>query len=418
MTLEELRARLAEIEERMEELAGEDFQMKDSEAKEYDELAKEHSEVRKKIERITVLEGVRDYNSQTQNSAIRPPVPEDDNGGEGREGMPKDGEFKNLGDFLYHARYEPNDSRVKELRNMAMEDGASGGLLVPEKFSTEILKLDPEAAIVRPRATVIPAGSNPDAAMNFPAMQQGSKGVYGGVNFSWTAEQETKPEKDGPKLRDIKLEPEEASGWISVSNKLLRNSEAASQFLTTTLRNAKLGFEDFHFLRGDGNSKPLGIVNSKGAMTVNRNTSSKILYEDVIGMESKVYPESQSNVMWIASQSAYSDIKDMKDSDGKRIYTDGNLVKGVPAMLDGIPLKWTGRVPTLGNKGDLMLVDLRYYLIKDGSGLYIAASEHAEFKANKTIIKVVFNVDGQSWLEEPLTLEDGNTQVSPLVMLG
>ena len=423
MTIEELRNRLAEIEARMEELAGEDFNMSDEEAREFDNLKEEHDKLKKKLERMQSFNNVRSFNTQSQNTPIRPDVGsgEEGEGGEGRGNMPpgmgEDGEFRNLGDFLHHARFDPQDSRIKELRDMAMEDGASGGILVPEKFSSEILKVNPEQAIVRPRATVIPAGTNPDAAINFPAMQQGSKGVYGGVNFNWTAEQEEKPESETPKLRNVKLEPNEASGWVGVSNKLLRNSEAASQFLMNTLRDAKIGFEDYHFLRGDGNSKPLGIINSPGAKVIDRNTSAEILYEDVINMEASVYPESQSNLLWVASQSAFNDIKDMKDSEGKRIYTDGNLVKGIPSMLDGIPLKWTGRVPTLGNKGDLMLLDLRYYMIKDGSGLYIAASEHAAFKKNKTLIKIVFNVDGQSWLEEPLTLEDEDTKVSPLVIL-
>jgi len=124
-----------------------------------------------------------------------------------------------------------------------------------------------------------------------------------------------------------------------------------------------------------------------------------------------------SNLLWIASQSAYTDIKDMKDASSNRIYQDANLVKGQPANLDGIPLKWTGRCPTLGNKGDLMLVQLENYLIKDGSGPFVAASEHVEFKANKTVIKIVWNVDGQTWNVEPLTLEDGSTQVSPFVVL-
>ncbi|MGD9644055.1 MAG: phage major capsid protein, partial [Elusimicrobiales bacterium] len=73
--------------------------------------------------------------------------------------------------------------------------------------------------------------------------------------------------------------------------------------------------------------------------------------------------------------------------------------------------------PALGSKGDLILVDFTYYLIKDGSGPFVAASEHVLFRQNKTVIKVFWNVDGKGWVNEPLTLEDGTTKVSPYVVL-
>ena len=421
MNLEELRARLAEIQKRMEELAGEDFQMKDDEAKEYDALAKEHGEVKSKIDRIVTLQGVRSYNNKSQEEPNKPAV-EGEEGAEDKSkmppGMPADGEFKNLGEFLHHARFVPGDSRIVELREASMSQGSTGGILVPEQFSKEILMIDPEVAIVRPRATEIPAGDSPDAPFHIPALQQGSKGVYSGVTFTATAEGGDISEMDGPRLQDIALEPSEQSGFITVTNKLLNNSESASALLTSQMRKGKIGYEDHLFLsQGNGVNKPLAVLNTPGAISIDRNTSSKILYEDVLNMEKSMLPSAMSEAIWIASQSAYTDIKDLKDSNGSRIYTGPNLVKGVPAMLDGREIRFTGRTSTLGNKGDLMLVNFEYYLIKDGSGLYIAASEHVKFTSNKTVIKIVFNIDGQSWVREPLTLEDGSTKVSPFVLL-
>jgi len=198
---------------------------------------------------------------------------------------------------------------------------------------------------------------------------------------------------------------------------LLRNAAAASSIVSTLLGDAVLGAEDYQFLRGDGVAKPLGIKNSPGRKTVVRNTASKVYYEDILSVQMGLLPESQPFAMWIASQSAFTQIKDMKDSSGNRIYTESNLVKGYPAMLDGIPIRFTGRVPTLGNEGDLMLVDLRYYLVKDGIGPMISFSEHVGFVNNQTYIKVVKSVDGQGWIKSALELEDGSTTVSPFVVL-
>lgn len=335
-----------------------------------------------------------------------------------KDNFVKTGGFDNLGDFVQAVRFKPYDERLEKLRNMSTSEGSEGGILVPEQFRTQILQMEAEDAIVRPRATVIPAGNPPDAKINLPALQQGAGGVYNGITFTATAEGEEMDEMDGPSLEDIGIEPAEQSGYVTVTNKLLRNSEAASAFLARQLRGGKAAYEDHLFLsKGDGVNKPLAVLNTPGAIEVERNTSTEILYEDVLNMEKAMLPNAIGGAYWIASQSAYKYIKDMKDSNDNRIYKDANLVKGVPASLDGFPLKFTGRAKTLGNRGDLMFVDLGYYLIKDGSGLFIDASKHVKFKSNKTVIKIVWNVDGQSWVNEPLTLEDGSTKASPIVVL-
>ena len=66
--------------------------------------------------------------------------------------------------------------------------------------------------------------------------------------------------------------------------------------------------------------------------------------------------------------------------------------------------------------GDLILADWGYYLVKDGSGPFVAASEHVLFTSNKTIIKIFWNVDGAPWLQAPIAEENGY-QVSPFVAL-
>ena len=107
----------------------------------------------------------------------------------------------------------------------------------------------------------------------------------------------------------------------------------------------------------------------------------------------------------------------MEDTAGSLIWMpNGNAINGMPGTLIGIPVLINNRSNTLGNQGDLMLCDLSYYYIKDGSGIFIASSEHVEFKKNKTLIKAFWNVDGQPAIEEPLTDENAE-EISPFVEL-
>ena len=84
--------------------------------------------------------------------------------------------------------------------------------------------------------------------------------------------------------------------------------------------------------------------------------------------------------------------------------------------LAGLPLKVSQWLPALGTKGDLMLIDPRYYVIGD-RGLFIASSDQVDYLKFQIVVRVVDRVDGQPWIDKPITLQDGVTQVSPFVVL-
>ena len=121
------------------------------------------------------------------------------------------------------------------------------------------------------------------------------------------------------------------------------------------------------------------------------------------------------SLAWIASQSILPQLMRLKGGDNADIWQPSARA-GDPQTLYGLPLLWNERSVQLGTKGDLMLVDLNYYLIKDGSGPFVAASPHVHFTTNKTVIKAFWNVDGQPWLTAPITQEGGYV-VSPFVAL-
>jgi HK97 family phage major capsid protein len=79
-------------------------------------------------------------------------------------------------------------------------------------------------------------------------------------------------------------------------------------------------------------------------------------------------------------------------------------------------VRWNNRSVGLGSKGDIVLADWFYYVIKDGSGPFVAASEHVLFRQNKTVVKIFWNVDGAPWLTAPIKEENGY-EVSPFVGL-
>ena len=293
----------------------------------------------------------------------------------------------------------------------------SGGIMVPPQFRSELLSMKEEKGLIRPHARVIPAGNPPDAELTIPRLNQGDNGALAGVEVTWIEEGAEKP-KTTPELGSIKLKPHEVAGVIEVTDKLLRNWDAASSFITSLLRSAMLTAEDMAFINGSGTGKPIGILSAlnTGAIRVERSTTATVSLADLAKMLEALPAESTSPV-WIAHQTLRSALIQLNDAAGHSIFIQGDVTKGLPTTLLGYPLQFTGRTKRLGTEGDLVLSDLSYYLIKDGSGPYIAASEHVKFRENKTVIKAFWNVDAKPWVETPLTLDDGSTKVSPYVIL-
>jgi HK97 family phage major capsid protein len=333
----------------------------------------------------------------------------------------KVGEFGSLAEMLAAARFNPNDSRLS--KRFIYEDGIpvnnmttdqQGGYLVPDRFLEEILKIGPEDAVVRPRAQVIPAGYPPDAQIDIPVLAQSAHGVYGGVEVEWISEGEEKPASK-PKFDIKSLKPHEVAGRVVVTDKLLRNARAFEPMLRDLLRQAVIGAEENAFLTGSGVGQPTGIISHVSNVLVNRAGANAIAYADIVEMYSSQLMGGR--YVWIASQTVLPQLMTLTDTVGNLIWQP-NARDGAPGTLLGAPALVTGRTPTLGNRGDLMLCDLKYYLIKDGSGIFIdALSSGTYFDHNKTVIKITWNVDGNPWPRGTFTLEDGTTEVSPFVVL-
>jgi len=338
-------------------------------------------------------------------------------------------EFRNTGEFLHaiakfkqDGRRDPRLDILMEKREQTMGTGATGGYALPEQFDATIRQVQAQESIVRPRAAVIPAGTPPDAKLTFPALDQTSaQNIYGGVTVVHTGEGVTMTETTA-KLREVSLEPKEISAYIVVTNKLLNNWDAAGSFVTRQLSQAMMGQEDYDFMRGDGVNKALGFINCAAAISYSRATASQVAFADCYNMLARMLMRGGSYV-WLASQTIIPQLTAMVDAGSNSVWLGGqgpsNVAAGpLPSTLLGIPVVFADRLPALGTKGDLSLVNLSYYLIKDGSGPAAASSEHVYFTSNKVVFKIVWNVDAHPWLTEAIGLEGSTSNtVSPFVVL-
>jgi HK97 family phage major capsid protein len=305
---------------------------------------------------------------------------------------------------------------------LAEASGVAGGYVVPPEFHDGIMRIVAEQTFFRQRAFVQPMAS---ATLQFPYLDittpqaAGVSPFFGGVQMVWTEEAQNRTESE-PQFKMMELKAHELSGYAISSNVLLQDAGVGlEKFLMTLFGQAVGWFEEYAFLQGDGVGKPLGVLNAPAAVTVSRAAANQVQFVDVAGMLARLLPASQKRAVWVVHPYVLAQLVQLADSAGHIIWVpnNGGLKDHVPGTLFGLPVITTEKVPPLGTKGDCMLLDPGLYVIGDRMQIEIAASEHVHFLKNQMTWRIVERVDGQPWLDKPITLQDASSTVSPFVIL-
>lgn len=333
-------------------------------------------------------------------------------------------EFSSLSEFLFVAGSGKSDPRLDDCyteyrSEQSMGTGSKGGFMVPSQLLMQAQVKAAAQPLVRPRATVIPAGTPPDAEILVNSLDQnpnaaGTQQVFGGVAVYKIEEGGEKTETDF-NLIQISLKPAEIAARIPLTDKLLRNWTAGASLASTLLVNAIASFEDTQFLLGNGIGGPEGVIPANYSYKVNRAVANQIAFADIKKMYAR-FLGNPANAVWAASYAAYEYMLNM--------VTDGsgntNIIRvdatGAVSMY-GIPVVRHPRLSALGTRGDLILADFSEYLIKDGSGPIVEFGyASGQWERNKQSIKVTFNVDGRGWLTKPYKQEEGYECSSAVVL--
>jgi len=317
---------------------------------------------------------------------------------------------------------EPDHGKVNESGWMEAKDlieavGASGGFLVPTEYREELLMWEPDASIVRQRATTIPMRRR---AIRIPTLDQttttaGQPHWWGGVLAYWTEEATSKTESE-PKFRQIELVAHKLVCYTEAGDELLADAAISLEaFLSAAFSGVINWEEEDAFINGTGAGQPLGILNAGVTIAQTRAAANQINLQDCVRMYEQFQGRSP---IWMASRNILSNLMLLNGPAANPSYVFMPSARdAMPAYLLGIPLFFSEHCPALGTTGDLILADWSKYLIGDRQAITVDSSKHYRFQYDLTAWRAVKRVDGQPWLSAPLTYQDGTTQVSPFVVL-
>lgn len=359
-------------------------------------------------------------------------------------GAPLDAEpfAKSIGGFLqaiWHRAEEmhPEDlERIqgfrRSMRNALSERVPSqGGFLVPEVLRSQILMVALENSVVRPRARIVPMDS---LRVPYPTIDDTShtSSVFGGVTGFWTEEAAALTASQ-PSFGRIVLEAKKLTGYTLIPNELLNDAvQALDQWFRDMFPIALAWFEDVAFIAGSGTGQPQGFLNSPCAIVSAARAGgagAAVQYADLAGMYARLLPMSLNSAVWLCSPDVLPGLlqlvtasgiapplwlPNMSAADG---FPGGGNGDGYNYRIMGRPLVISEKMPALASQGCLALVDFNYYLLGDRQSMLISSSEHVQFANDLTAFRVIERLDGRTWIQSPITPENGGNTLSPVVVL-
>lgn len=352
------------------------------------------------------------------------------------EGSKVDGLFNSSGELFRAiarmgggANTPEMSAKLAQLRNFSSDIPSDGGFLIPETLRSELLRVALEMAVVRPRARVIPMET---LRVPFPAIDSTTNvnSVYGGIVGYWTEESGQLTESQA-RFGRVVLEARKLTGFAKVPSELMNDSLVSfSALIDQMFPEALAFFEDIAFLTGDGIGKPLGVLNGNAAISVTRDTSNEVRFEDVINMYSRMLPQSLSRAVWVISNNVLPQLLQMRivqqnvagtenvGAASPGLWLTGGQAIGAPPMsLMGLPVVVSEKVPALGSAGDISLIDFGFYLVGDRQVMQARQSEERYFETDEIAFRIIERVDGRPWLQSAVTPANGGSTLSPIVKL-
>lgn len=293
-----------------------------------------------------------------------------------------------------------------------------GGYLVPQEMQYTLMDDVWELAVIRPRAMVQPMTTLtldlPLVDMTTAPTSSGIAPWFGSVNMIWTEESTTFTESE-PKWRLVQLRASLLGGYAIASNTLLLDGgNGLEAYLRHLFAGSIAWYEDYAFLRGNGVGKPLGLLNAGATIAVNRTASNTFILNDASNLYNNLMTRSNSAGIWITNQNVT--IVMLQDQLGNSSWIS-NMAG--PVQLFGMPVYVTEKLPNSGSFGDVLLVDPGMYIIGDRQQIEVDVSQEVgtQFLNNQSAWRISERVDGQPWVNAPITLQNTTTTVSPYVAL-
>jgi HK97 family phage major capsid protein len=342
---------------------------------------------------------------------------------------PKQEKFRGMGEFLDTVRRSTVshqvDTRLTEERATGLNESipSEGGFLVPQEFSTELLKNSYQTSLVASRANRSPIKGNSISYKRIKETTRANGSRYGGIQLYWINEAGTITASK-PTFGELNLKLQKIVGMYYASEEVLSDAVALESDIDDMFTE-EFGFKiDDAVINGTGAGVPLGILNAPCKVEVSKEAgqlADTLLYENIVKMWARMWAPSRANAVWFINQDVEPQLMTMSLAvgvGGAPVYMQPGGASVTPyATLMGRPVVPIEQCKTLGTSGDIILADFNKYKMIEKGNIVKASSMHVSFATDETAFRFIYRCDGQPMWDSALTPANGSNTLSPFVVL-
>lgn len=333
--------------------------------------------------------------------------------------------FRNLGEFAscIHAA-TANRVEGAENRLLAMGEGTGedGGFMVPPEFRDSIMQ------VVEGEDSLLSRCDMSETARNSVTqnLDETTPWGVGGIIAYWESEAKAAT-ASGAKLDQTTLRLNKLFARVDVTDELLEDAPQLDNYLRVKAPEVMTSVINLAIIQGNGVGKPLGFMNSGALVTIDAETSQPadtVHHRNVVKMMARMYAPSWPKSIWLMNQDVWPQLQLMSFRDGTTtpvpVYLPpSSLLAGAPfGTLLGRPILPLQGMETLGDLGDIALVDLsKYRIVTKAGGARTDTSIHLKFDTDETVFRFIFRLAGAPWWSKPIQPRDGNNTMSAFVTL-
>ena len=236
-------------------------------------------------------------------------------------------------------------------------EDTEGGYTVPDEFERRLIQALEENNIFRQMATVIKTNSG---TRKIPIANDT-------MEAQWIDEGEEIPETD-TRFGQTTLSAYKLGTMIKISNELLHDSAFdLASYIAARFGVAMGNAEERAFFTGDGDKKPLGILDETGGAELGATSSSQtaVSFDDIFDLYYSLKSPYRRNAQFVCNETLLLQLMKLKDNNGNYIWKP-SLDIAKPDTILGRPIRTSTFMPTVA-KGERVLLfgDMKNYWVAD-----------------------------------------------------
>lgn len=319
------------------------------------------------------------------------------------------------------------DRRLYATKASGMSEGigSDGGFLVQQDFATDIFSQAFGQSEILRRCQAVPITTNANGTtivlIDETSRANGSR--WGGAQAYWRAEAATVT-ASAPTFREVNLNLKDLMALAYATGQLIQDAAQLESIVGQALTDEVTFKTEDSVFNGTGAGQPLGIMNSGALISVAKETgqaADTVVYQNVVKMYARVHPRFKQSAVWMINPDVFPQLALMNlavGTGGAPVFVPAGGASGVPYnTLFGKPIIEVEYAGTVGDLGDIVLVDWRQYYLATKGGANLASSMHVRFLYDEMTYRVTYRVDGQPKFASALTPYKGSNTLGAYVAL-